>query len=120
MGLYKSLKVKGKEFVREYQAVRDKSTNELCGSIRHFCGECGSHLYGYDQKYADYVYPLASAIDTELPYVDPKDIYHIMLNGESKANWAIAPAPNPSAHAFEEYPDISLEDWHKKNDCFKK
>ncbi|KAG0175908.1 hypothetical protein DFQ29_006820 [Apophysomyces sp. BC1021] len=111
MGLYKSLKVKGKEFVREYQAVRDKSTNELW-------------LVAYDVAASDTfvvnAVPISSAIDTELPYVDPKDIYHIMLNGESKANWAIAPAPNPSAHAFEEYPDISLEDWHKKNDCFKK
>ncbi|KAF7731610.1 hypothetical protein EC973_009374 [Apophysomyces ossiformis] len=115
MGVYKTLEVKGKEFMREYRAIRDKESNEVCGNIRYFCGECGSHLYCYDKQYAEYVYPYASAIDTKLPCVEREDIYHIMLNDDSKANWAIAPAPSDAAHAFREYPDTSLEDWHKKH-----
>lgn len=88
------------------------------GNIRYFCGECGSHLYAYDKKYADYVYPMACAIDTPLPVVEPKDAYSIMLNEESKANWAEAPEPDPAKHAFTEYPDVSIEEWHKKNNRY--
>lgn len=75
----------------------------------------GCHLYAYDKSYAEYIYPLACSIDTPLPYVDYNDVYHIMLNDESKANWAIAPSPDPSRHAFAVYPDVSLEQWHKDN-----
>ena len=78
----------------------------------------GSHLYAYCEEYADFIYPMACAIDTPLPFVEYKDIYHIMLNKDSKANWAIAPEPNPEKHAFSEYPDVSLEDWHKNNNRY--
>ncbi|KAI7881827.1 hypothetical protein K492DRAFT_230151 [Lichtheimia hyalospora FSU 10163] len=118
MGLKDTLAVQGKENLREYRAVRDKETKELCGNIRYFCGQCGCHLYAYDKSYAEFIYPLACSIDTPLPYVDYNDVYHIMLNDESKANWAIAPNPDPSKHAFTEYPDVSLEQWHKDNKRF--
>ncbi|KAL0082188.1 Mss4-like protein [Phycomyces blakesleeanus] len=115
MGVYSTLKVTGKEYIREYKALRDKTTKELCGNTRYFCGECGSHLYAYNPAYADSVYPMACAIDSPLPVVEPKDIYHIMLNKQSKANWVLAPTPSPENHAFEEYPDTSISQWHKDN-----
>ncbi|KAI9491612.1 Mss4-like protein [Zychaea mexicana] len=115
MGLHKTLKVEqGSEYLKGYRALRDKKSGELCGNIRYFCSEC-CHLYAYCEEYADLVYPMACAIDTPLPAVDYDDIYHIMLNKDSKANWAIAPEPNPKKHAYSEYPDISLEEWHKHN-----
>lgn len=84
------------------------------GNIRYFCSECGSHLYAYDKQWAEWVYPFASAIDTPLPELDPEtDVYSILL--DSKANWVEAPEPNPENHAFKEYPDCSLEQWHKYN-----
>ena len=55
-------------------------------------------------------YPFASAIDTPLP--KPKRITCIMLN--YKANWARVPDPK-EADLFDEYPDVSVESWHKKN-----
>ncbi|KAF1802923.1 Mss4-like protein [Mucor lusitanicus] len=113
MGQYDTLKVTGKEYLREYQALRDKETKELCGNIRYFCGECGCHLYAYDKKWSEFVYPYACAIDTPLPELDSKDVYHIML--DSKANWVQAPKADEKQHAFKEYPDCSLEDWHKNN-----
>ncbi|KAI8092545.1 Mss4-like protein [Halteromyces radiatus] len=112
MGLYKTLKVQGEEYLRKYQAMRDKETKELCGNIRHFCGECGTHLYAYDRKYADYVYPVASCIDTPLPEVDPiTNVYYILT--KDKANWVVI--PKGAKHTFDNYPDLSLEDWHIKN-----
>lgn len=83
------------------------------GNIRYFCGECGCHLYAYDKKWSEFVYPYACAIDTPLPELDSKDVYHIML--DSKANWVQAPKADEKQHAFKEYPDCSLEDWHKNN-----
>jgi hypothetical protein len=57
------------------------------------------------------VFPYSSAIDTPLPKVDEDKINHIML--DSKADWIPAPKPDPSKNAFTEYPNMSLEDWHK-------
>ncbi|KAI8342557.1 Mss4-like protein [Chlamydoabsidia padenii] len=112
MGVYKTLKVTGEEHLRTYQALRDKATDELCGNKRYFCGECGCHLYAYNKKYADYVYPVASSIDTPLPTVNPaSDVYHIMI--KDKVNWVVL--PDGVKHTFDAYPDISLEDWHIKN-----
>lgn len=75
-------------------------------------------LYAYDEQYKDCVYPYACAIDTPLPQVAEEDLYHIMLNEESKANWAVAPPPDEKNHAFKEYPDISLEQWHKQHNVY--
>ncbi|KAI7866923.1 Mss4-like protein [Mucor mucedo] len=115
MGQYKTLEIlTGKEYLKGYQAMKDKKKKELGGNIRYFCSECGSHLYAYDKQWAEWVYPFASAIDTPLPQLDPKtQVYKIML--DSKANWVDVPDPNKEAHAFEAYPDCSLEQWHKDN-----
>ncbi|KAI8067016.1 Mss4-like protein [Gilbertella persicaria] len=116
MGEYETLEVEGKEYLKEYRAVRDKKTHELCGNIRYFCGECGSHLYAYDKKWSNWVYPYASAIDTDLPELNESQIYRIMIG--SKANWIPTPAVNADKHVFEEYPDCSLEQWHKENKLY--
>lgn len=95
-------------------ALYSSKINFISGNIRYFCSECGSHLYAYDKKWGEYVYPFASAIDTPLPELDSKtEVYSIML--DSKANWAEAPNANTDKHAFKEYPDCSLEQWHKDN-----
>ncbi|CEG65734.1 hypothetical protein RMATCC62417_02454 [Rhizopus microsporus] len=110
MGEFKTLEVtKGKEYLKGYQALRDKEKGELGGNIRYFCSECGSHLYAYDKKYEEWFYPFASSIDTDLPELKPEECYHILLN--SKANWVHTPSHN----AFDKYPDCSLEAWHKSN-----
>ncbi|KAG0739044.1 hypothetical protein G6F57_005578 [Rhizopus arrhizus] len=115
MGLSKTLEItSGKEHLKGYQALMDKEKKKLAGNIRYFCNECGSHLYAYDEQYKDYVYPYASAIDTNLPELKASDRHHIMLS--SKANWV--PSPPLESKIFDEYPDCSLEDWHKKNNKY--
>lgn len=89
------------------------------GNVRYFCGECGCHLFAYNREYAEYVYPLASAIDTPLPEPKPEDIYRLMLNKDSKCNWASTPDADDKQN-FEYYPDTSLEDWHKTHNQFIK
>ena len=55
-------------------------------------------------------YPFASAINTPLP--KPKRLVCIML--KYKASWVHAPSPK-EADLFDEYPDASIESWHKNN-----
>ncbi|GAB5588604.1 hypothetical protein Unana1_03504 [Umbelopsis nana] len=121
MGLYKTLKLHGKKHMKTYQAIIDKTVpveeQELCGNVRYFCRDCGSHLFAYDKQYTEYVYPYASAIDTPLPEPKPDDIYRIMLNDKSKCNWATTPKPDERRN-FLLYPDTSLEDWHKDHHQF--
>ncbi|CAG8536493.1 13374_t:CDS:2 [Funneliformis mosseae] len=107
-----TLKVNGMEYVKSYRGIKDKSLpknrQKECGNKRHFCGECGCMLWAYDQQYPEWCYPFASAIDTPLP--KPKQIICIML--KDKADWAHVPE---GAVEFDEYPEDSIESWHKNN-----
>ena len=76
---------------------------------RHFCTKCGSHLWAFDHNWADYIYPVAGAIDTPLPV--PPVLTHIFLG--SKAPW-VSPKIGPDDTTFDEYPVLSLDDWHKE------
>jgi hypothetical protein len=100
MGKAETLKVKGR--TRIYHATRG-------GAERHFCPKCGSALWVWDRRWAEWIYPFASAIDTKLPA--PKERQHIMLG--SKANWV--PVPKGSRERrFREYPKESIADWHRQ------
>ncbi|KAI9360989.1 Mss4-like protein [Pilaira anomala] len=119
MGEYKTLEIlTGKEHLKGYQAMKNKEKKELGGNVRYFCNECGSYLYAFNKSYEENVYPFASAIDTPLPEVTPaSEAYHIMLG--SKASWAEAPKLGSKGfHTFEEYPDCSVEQWHKERNKF--
>ena len=59
-----SLQVKGSSNLAIYQATIDGKTST---AMRHFCRQCGSHLWLWDPRWPDLIHPLASAIDTELP-----------------------------------------------------
>jgi len=104
-----TLEVEGREHVRVYQAMierrgkRVKSRHE-----RHFCGECGSHLWAFNDHWPDLVHPVASAIDTPLPV--PPEHVHLMVG--SKASWVVVEG-KPGDRVFDEYPEQSLADWHR-------
>jgi len=97
-----SLKVSGKEFVSIYKVANNSSHQ------RHFCKECGSHLWAFNTKFPDLVHPLASAIDSEIPI--PRNNVHLMLG--SKASW-VKVQKTPMDNEFEEYPKLSLAQWHE-------
>ena len=100
MGKADSFKSKGK--TKFYRATRG-------GGQRHFCPKCGSALWVWDRKWAEWIYPFASAIDTKLPA--PKERQHIMLG--SKANWVAVPKGRRERR-FREYPREAIIDWHRK------
>jgi hypothetical protein len=100
MGEADTFKAKGR--TRIYRAMRG-------GAERHFCPKCGSALWAWDRRWADSIYPFASAIDTKLPA--PKERHHIMLG--SKANWVPVPKGKQEKR-WRDFPQEAIIDWHRK------
>jgi len=70
---------------------------------------CGTALWSYDERWADWFYPLASCIDTVLP--DVPETTHIML--DFKVAWCETEI-GENDKQFAHYPKESIADWHKK------
>lgn len=102
-----SLEVEGARHVRTYRARLNDTA--VSPAERKFCGECGSPLWLWDPRWPDHLHPHASAIDTPLPI--PPERTHVML--ASKAPW-VEPCIGPSDRVFDEYPEESLADWHRR------
>ena len=73
-----------------------------------FCGECGSHLYAWNERWPDLVHPVSSAIDTPLP--TPPENVHMMVG--SKTPWVEVEGHEGDAR-YDTYPERSLADWHR-------
>lgn len=112
MGDAATLKVEGEEHLQVYQALMPDERGEMKPSDaqRHFCRECGSALWLFDPRWAEWVYPFASAIDTPLP--KPPETANIML--EFAAPWASVPRGPRDTH-YSGYPDEAILDWHKRH-----
>jgi len=111
-GDYETLKVDGEKYISVYRAIiKDPETGESRESPgrRHFCKKCGSALWLWDPRWPKLVHPFASAVDTDLPV--PPERTHMMLG--SKATWVEVHA-GPKDRFFEEYPQESLADWHRR------
>ncbi|GAA0757346.1 GFA family protein [Ideonella azotifigens] len=108
---FRTLKVTGRRYLRVYQAhiERDGKLEQSTGQ-RHFCTRCGSALWLYDPTWPDLVHPHASAIDTPLPL--PPSHVHLMLG--SKAPW-VAVEGLPGDPRYDEYPPMSLAEWHAQH-----
>jgi hypothetical protein len=99
-----TLKLRGKTAFFHARMGRSRSNAE-----RHYCPSCGSPLWLFDSQWPDLIHPHASAIDTPLPV--PPSRVHLMLG--SKAHWVV-PAVGPQDATFDEYPDESIEEWHRR------
>jgi hypothetical protein len=112
MGAARTLKVRGRDAIRVYRAKLPSAEHEgrlrASSARRHFCARCASALWLADPNWPDLVHPFASAIDTELP-VPPARV-HLMLR--YKAAWVV-PEIGPGDLCFEEYPEQSIEEWHR-------
>ena len=106
-----TMKVKGKRHLHIYRAKLPNMNGKgkhKSSARRYFCAKCGSALWLWDPTWPDLVHPHASAIDTPLP--TPPEHVHCMVG--SKADWV-----EVEGHAkdprFDEYPDMSLAEWHQ-------
>ena len=106
-----TMKVKGKRYLRIYRAKlpnkNGKGKHKSSGR-RYFCLKCGTALWLWDPTWPELVHPHAGAIDTPLP--TPPANVHCMVG--SKAPW-VAVEGQPQDPRFDEYPDMSLAEWHK-------
>ena len=112
MGIAESLSVRGRKSVGVFRArIRDGKggRGSLSPGRRHFCTKCGSALWVSDPRWAQWVYPFASAIDTPLP--KPAEVQEMML--DFAAPWCAIPAGRGHRH-FREYPKEGIADWHAK------
>jgi hypothetical protein len=115
--LSKTLEVEGEENISVYQArmwdIEAADGVEISPGERSFCKLCGSVLWVYDPRWPDLVHPFASAIDTPLP--KPLEKVRMMLN--YAAPWCDIPRDADERH-FPEFPDESLEDWHRRHGLY--
>lgn len=109
-----TLEVRGRDAVRVFHAeIEEEGEDGVCRmqrspAERHFCGHCATALWLFDPTWPDLLHPFASAIDSELP--TPPSSVHLLLR--YKASWVV-PAIGPNDVTFDEYPEESIEDWHK-------
>lgn len=100
-----TLEVEGRDYISVYTAEsQDRGSSE-----RHFCGHCGSFLWLFNPMWPDLVHPYASAVDTPLP--KPPERVRIML--DYAAPWCEIPTGDKR---FPEYPEESLEEWHRRHE----
>lgn len=106
-----TLKVDGEDAIGRFSAeIRgDDGSCERSRAERRFCTGCGTALWLFDPRWPELLHPFASAIDSDLPPAPEKT--HLMLR--FKASW-VEPAPGPNDQSFDDYPDESIEEWHRK------
>ena len=107
MGIANTLQVKGKRSLGVWNAPIDGHKGS---ADRHYCMKCGTPLWVSDAHWPELMHPFASAIDTELP--TPPASVHLLLR--DKAGW-VEPQIGPNDECFDGYPELSIEDWHKKH-----
>jgi hypothetical protein len=111
MGIRKTLKVRGKRYLKSYHArIREPGQpTRISEGERWFCGECGTHLYQTHDEWPTGVWPTVSAIDTPLPPAPG----HVSLMLRYKPSW-VTNAMLPKGDRFPRYPEVSIADWHAR------
>jgi len=111
-------------YLKIYQARLDqveseaskKSGQQLSSHKRHFCSECGSYLWAYDERWSQWIYPFATSIDSpSLP--TPTETIHIMC--DFKRNHIIPTSTSSgNAKTFPRYPNVGIEQWHRAHGLY--
>ncbi len=113
-GIAGSLEVLGRDALAIYHAeIEEMDDNGICRletspAQRHFCRHCASALWLFDPRWPELIHPFASVIDSELPV--PPNRVHLMLS--FKPAWVV-PEIGPDDLCFDEFPEQSIEDWHR-------
>lgn len=116
MGEADTLKVTGRRRLRVYRAriADNQGRKRPSPARRYFCGSCGSALWLHDPRWAQWVYPFASAIDTPLPRT--RETQHVLLN--YAPSWVEIPRRKRDRY-FREFPREAIIDWHKKRGLYE-
>ena len=101
----------GERLSRPHREPGD-TRKRLSPARRHFCRRCSSALWVSDPRWAQWVYPFASAIDTPLP--KPPEEVELMLELRAEVGRR---SERPQAHAFPRVSPRRHRDWHDKRAC---
>ena len=106
------LKVRGEQHLGRYHALMREPGKRATRSPaeRRFCHECGSALWLWDPRWPELIHPHASAIDTPLP--KPSEVVEAAL--AYAPAWVDVPTGKGHVHC-REWPEESLEDWHRRH-----
>jgi len=115
MGIASTLSVKDDSTIGVYNAILGKKEGKdiISEGERKFCRKCGAFLWVWDKNWPELIHPFASVINTDLP-VRPERT-HLMLG--SKAAWVV-PDIKAGDQVFQEYPQESIEEWHRKRNLW--
>ena len=114
MGDAGTLNITGKASLADYRVKKQAGESDnLSTTHRYFCRDCGTMLWAANERHAEWVYPFASAIDTPLP--EPSERVHMML--DFKAPW-VTVAQQGKDVCFDQYPQESIEGWHRQRDLY--
>ncbi len=114
MGTAPSLELIGRDCLVIYRAeMEEMDDNGICRlatspAQRHSCRHCASALWLFDPLWPELIHPFASVIDSDLPA--PPGRVHLMLR--YKPTWVV-PSIGPGDLTFDEFPEQSIEDWHR-------
>jgi hypothetical protein len=106
MGIADTLKVRGKRALGVWNAPIN---GHKSSADRYYCKRCGTPLWVSDKAWPELMHPFASTIDTALP--KPPASVHLLLR--DKASW-VEPQIGPGDDSFDGYPELSIEEWHKR------
>jgi hypothetical protein len=97
-----TLEVEGADALTEFAAPDTTRTR--------FCARCGTAVYLTIDAATDFVYPFASAIDSQLP--EPPERVHVFTS--EAPSWA-APNGGPHDQTAERNTHESIEAWHRRH-----
>lgn len=111
-----TLEVTGREAIGVYRAeIRDTDGScRISSGERNFCTRCGTALWLFDPTWPDLLHPFASAIDSPLPKAPTRT--RLML--ADKPGW-VPLETGTNDLTFDEYPEESIEDWHRRHGLWR-
>ena len=111
----RSLNLDGEDSIGVYRAELKDGNGQckLSTAERKFCTACGSALWLFSPEWPELIHPFASVVDSELPKAISR--VHMMLS--FAASWA-RPEISHGDDSFDLYPDLSLEDWHRRHNVW--
>ena len=113
MGVAQTLEATGRKAIGVYRARicdDDGGNCEISTGERNFCRRCASALWLFDASWPDLIHPFASIIDTPMPL--PPVRTHLMLR--CKPSW-VKPVIGRKDSSFDLYPELSIEEWHRRH-----
>ena len=102
------LRIDGEEHAETYRALLSPDARQS-NYHRRFCRRCGNHLWAWNSTWPEFLHPVASSVDSDLP----KSPYYTHIMRNYKPDW-VETSATPKDLCFVKYPDESIAEWHQR------